>query len=425
MALLCWPITLHMELKYAKLSGNPTIKEIDEEIARLEQASILHTNMDEGLKRLINSTFGVLGYIKFPCYHLETALAVTQQAADLLRYAQTKLNFFFSNIWMSEDVTNKWYAKIKAFREKWDITKWSAPTKSSVVYMDTDSTFISIAPLMKSCGYKGDEIEFILSLRAELLDDYIKDFLVEYCGIYGAFPTKELIDNSPSFALAFEQICESVIWVAKKRYIKHLRYYKKQRFERMKKVDIRGLETRSSATPTYVRTELKKLFLYITDKGASLNRVKLTEELRMIKKQFDILPTDSICKMARLGTYDKTKINDTTAIEYIEGAESQIKGAILYNYLLNRSPEYKTRYSPIQQGMRVKWYYIKRPYNGGSKAEVETFAYLPDGFPAEFAPEMAINVQFEKLILSPVNNVVEALHMKPIIKTLLTAPDLF
>lgn len=399
-----------LELKYGKLSENPTVAEIEAEIDRLTLMHTGHANMDESLKRLINSIYGVLGYIKFPCYHLPTALAITQQSADLLRYAETVMNTYFLEIWPTDIDTHKVLGIT--------YVKPLDPKDKAVIYMDTDSTFVAMGKIIKNSDYKGDEIEFILKLHKHRLDGYMKEKMNEYCLKYNAFTKR--FDESPSFSFAFEQISEAVIWVAKKKYIKHLRYYKKAQYDRMKKVDIRGLETRQASTPKFVREELNKLFLYMTDKGTKLSRQAITQELQAIKKKFDLLDMDSICKINRLGQFDKQKVNDTSAIEYIKGADAFVKGAIFYNYLLNKNPEYKKKYSLIQQGNRVKWYYIRRP-----QGDVETFAFHPDSFPAEFAPEISIDTQFEKLVLSPVNNVVEALGLKPIPKTLITVPDIF
>lgn len=397
-----------VEYKYAKLSENPTVAEIEAEIDRLTLMHTGHANMDESLKRLINSIYGVLGYIKFPCYHLPTALAITQQSADLLRYAESVMNKYFREIWPTDFEVHKLLG----------ITTVTPVNHNAVIYMDTDSTFIAIGKVIKNSDYKGNEIDFILTLHKHRLDGYMKDRLKEYCLQYNAFT--ERFDGQPSFSFAFEQVSEAVIWVAKKKYIKHLRYYKKAQYDRMKKVDIRGLETRQASTPKFVREELNRLFLYMTDKGMKLSRQAITQELLTIKKKFDLLDRDSICKINRLGQFDKQKINDTTSVEYVKGADAFVKGALLYNYLLNQNPEFKKKYSLIQQGNRVKWYYIRHP-----QGDVETFAFHPDAFPAEFAPEISIDTQFEKLVLSPINNVVEALGLKTIPKTLITVPELF
>lgn len=397
-----------LDLKYGKLSARPTLEEVEGEIARLTQIHTVHANMDESLKRLINSIYGVLGYLKFPCYHIPTALAVTQQAADLLQYAQRSINSYFFDIWPTDTEVHKILG----------ITHITKSDKPAVIYMDTDSTFIAVGAIIKNSDYKGDEIDFVLNLHKHRLDGYVKQKMREYCIPYGAFTEK--FDGTDSFNFAFEQISEAVIWVAKKKYIKHLRYYKKARYDRMKKVDIRGLETRQASTPKFVREELQRLFLYMTDKGKNLSRQALTGELIKIKKHFQLSQMDSVCKITRLGQFDKQRINDVTGVEYITGADAEVKGALLYNYLLHKNPELKKKYSLIQQGNRVKWYYMKRP-----QGSVETFAFHPDAYPAEFAPEISINTQFEKLVLAPINNVVTALNMKEIPKSLLTVPDLF
>ena len=61
----------------------------------------------------------------------------------------------------------------------------------------------------------------------------------------------------------------------------------------------------------------------------------------------------------------------------------------------------------IHSGDKIKIYYIKG-------APGEAFAFLPNNYPIEFAPEMDKDEQFKRLILDPLNRYNEALGLKPV-----------
>ena len=68
--------------------------------------------------------------------------------------------------------------------------------------------------------------------------------------------------------------------------------------------------------------------------------------------------------------------------------------------LFTKAKRYLSKYALLKSGDKCKWYYV---------SEDEVFAFVPDNFPVEFAPPMNMDIQFEKMLLSPLNRIVVAL----------------
>jgi hypothetical protein len=84
-----------------------------------------------------------------------------------------------------------------------------------------------------------------------------------------------------------------------------------------------------------------------------------------------------------------------------------------------KNKKYKTKYSPIKTADKIRWYYTKNE-------DIKTFAFIPGEFPAEFAPEIDFDVQFEKTILSYCNKIVsDILGYTPLTANLVYSEALF
>ena len=90
-----------------------------------------------------------------------------------------------------------------------------------------------------------------------------------------------------------------------------------------------------------------------------------------------------------------------------------------FNYLLHKNKSLQSKYDFIKSGTKIKYYYCK------DKSINDTFAYVRGSFPLEFAPDIDLDVQFEKCILSPINSIIEPLGLPTINKRLSVIMDIF
>jgi predicted transcriptional regulator len=86
---------------------------------------------------------------------------------------------------------------------------------------------------------------------------------------------------------------------------------------------------------------------------------------------------------------------------------------------LHRNKDLQSKYEFIKSGTKIKYYYCK------DKSTNDIFAYIRGSYPIEMAPEIDLDTQFEKCILSPINSIVEPLGLPNITKRLSVVMDIF
>ena len=330
-------------------------------------------------------------------YDVDVASSITWQSGDVTRYMRDKLNNYFVA-----------WKKDKDLHEKLGITiKNTGRTyENAVKYCDTDSVFFSIEEIfMDSVGYKGEFIDFALDLYNMRLKDYISGKLNQYCKMYNAFDKK--MDGQPSFKLTLDYISHSILWVMKKKYVKNLAWKKNIRYKSLEKIEITGLESNKAMVPKFVREELKKIIKEILtayDKnGISQVEYIVNFEAKRVRQDFDQKNVDELCNAIRISDYSGAVTNDTTEITFTSKASPAIKGAALHNWYLTRQEEkIRNLYPRIQSGMKVYTYHT------GASSNFATFSF-PLGECPVFAPPMDADLQFEKVFLNPLNNIVKAL----------------
>ncbi len=402
-----------MELKYAQLSANPTKEEILAEINRLEKIQTNFKNVNEGLKILLNSIYGVAGYKGYKGYHIDVAASVTGQSQDIIKFVILAMNSYFMRVYPTDVELHQ---KLKI-----DISNVPAPTKEIVIYADTDSIFLHLESIYKSSKFDGDFPDFVLSLYNHRLKQLIEKRMNQYINQYSAFPLK--MDNSPSFRLTLEAICHSNLWAAKKKYVKHKAWENGMKYKLLENIEIKGLESNKPSVPKFIRDNLKRLIIQILDekaKGGNIRKM-LETEVKAIRSAFDILDIHEICNTIRISNYEKYVISDK--IEMVIGPNSNIetKGAMVYNYLvknyvdkngnmLHNPTETKeelkqyigiVKYGLIKSGMKVNTYMVQKGYG------TDVFSFIAGGSCPDFAPPIDMDAQFEKIFLAPLNNITE------------------
>jgi hypothetical protein len=380
-----------MDFEIAKISDNPTIEEIESEINRLKFLKTDYHNKDQGLKVLINSVYGVLGYIKFICYDKDVAESITKQSQDVIKYTIKIFDEFFYKHW--NDNTE--------LHQKLGITKPYQVDKSDriVNYADTDSIFVCLGKIYDGSDYDGSKTDFIFDLHKYALDEYSKNKFEDYISKYNGFKTRTY--GVDIFKLELEEIDDNTLFVAKKKYIKNPIYADGEFFDSLSKLKVKGLESNTSAIPKWVRNKLNIIEHEVMKSGGNLDTSKMIKLLKSIKSEFQTANIEDISVIQRANKYNENILNDTTALEFVSGLKPHIKGAGHHNFLL-RNSKYGNKYGLIPSGSKVHWYYCK---NG----VIESFAFLTGKYPIEFAPDIDMDAQFTSVFLQGVNNILKVL----------------
>jgi DNA polymerase elongation subunit (family B) len=389
-----------MELKLTTIDPNTcSLEELEKEISRLKSLKEEYFNLEQSIKIWINSIYGACASPYFVGYNIYVAEAVTLQGQDVAKYASKTIDDYFMNIWHLD----------KKLHEQLDLTYVNKVNEKTVtIYMDTDSCYVTFDPVLKSCDYTGNPIDFIVKIKELRLNSYLKEKFQEYAK---KFNTKNIQD------LELEKISYSAIMVAKKKYILDLAWKEPGIiFKPQEKIKFVGVEIMQGSTPKFARKVLKEMIKLVCNKGKTLLYADIVKILKDYKKEYIMQNPDDIAKTQAIGDYEKYCLEDKNTIQLAEKCPINVRAAAIYNNKLFNS-KWKTKYNIIKTGDKLKFYY--------STDESNVFGFLPGLYPYEFAPEVNYDLQFEKTIVDPFNRILEAMGYNPVPGNLIYARSLF
>ena len=379
-----------------------SVEELQDEIKRLKSIKEEYFNLEQSIKIFINSVYGACASPFFVGYNIHVAEAVTLQGQDLIKYANKVLDHYFTNIWHED----------KELHKKLGITYANKISeKSVVVYNDTDSTYLTFDPLLKSCDSpteRNEIIDFILKIKDLRLNDYLAEKFGEYA--------KER-NTEDLQVLELEKIAYSALMIAKKKYILDVAWKDPGvRFDPQKKISPTGVEIVQGSTPKFARKVLKEMLDVLFARGKELEYGDIVKKLKEYKEQFMLQEPDDISKTVSIGDYEKYVLEDRNEIRLEGKCPINVRAACIYNNRLFNT-KWKSKYNLIKTGDKIKHYY--------AKGDHDVFGFLPGDYPYEFAPQVDYDRQFEKVIVEPFNRFIEPLGFNPIPGNLIYAKSLF
>jgi len=255
------------------------------------------------------------------------------------------------------------------------------------------------------------EQDFIQGVDHFRYGGYFKKCLEDYAGSFG-------VENKEDFEL--ERISESMINIAKKKYICHITFEDGIPYERLNYIYPKGVELVRSSTPAFARDKIVSIVKYLFSHADTFNIKDLLKLVKGLRKEFELADIDDICMQSSVSKYETKVLHDKSLpLQFVSGAHFAVKSAAHYNYLLMKSKDYQQKYEFIKSGTKIKYYCCK------DKSVTDMFAYIRGSYPMEFAPPIDYDEQFAKSILSPVNSIIEPLGMPEITKRLSVVMDIF
>lgn len=255
-----------------------------------------------------------------------------------------------------------------------------------------------------------NEIDFIQGVDKFRYGGYFKDCLNEYAQKFG-------VTNKEDFEL--ERISESIINIAKKKYIQHILYEDGIPFDRLNYIFPKGVELVRSSTPAFARDKIISIVKYLFSHPDDFNIKDLLKLVKNLRKEFELADIDDICMQSSVSNYETKVLNDKDQLQFVSGTHFAVKAAAYCNYLLHRNKELQSKYEFVKSGNKIKYYCCK------DKSLNDMFAYIRGSFPHEISPDIDYDEQFLKSILSPVNSIIEPLGMPTITKRLSVVMDIF
>ena len=307
----------------------------------------------------LNSAYGAIGNQYCRYYDVEIAEAVTISGQLSIRWIEGELNDFLN----------------KTFKTKEFVY---------VIASDTDSVYIRFGDIIdKICPDKTKQeiVDFLDKCANEIIEPFVNKKYEELAEKMNAYDNKMFMKR--------EVIADKGIWTAKKRYILNVLDNEGVRYDEPQ-IKVTGIETTRSSTPEAVRKQLKKAINLIltTDEDSVIDYID------EVKSEFFALSPEDIAFPR--GIRGLTKYNDKTKV-YAGGTPIATKGALIYNYLINKS-ELSRKYRLIRENDKAKFVYLKIP--NPSKERVITF---PNGLPKELGLLNYVDyeMQFDRSFLKP------------------------
>ncbi len=441
------------------------ISELKKKIEQTQADYDIAKAMQLALKLVINGTYGAFAHPKFVLSNSHIANAITAMGRDVITYMLDKIENYFYEEWHLDEESHKKlgveYAgvkdgnyflldrsgnnlhyphknfneltnklniydfkkidkiKINGYdveyqRELFDFKNMQQIPKNEhiIIYGDTDSLYVSFTPVIKSAGFKGDELDFILHLDRVIIKHKFKKYLDEYGAKFG-------VKNIHDFEL--ETVNRSALHIEKKNYINNVAWEDGIFYENLSYFYPKGVEIVKSSTPPFVRENIYDFLRYIFGNPHNLNIRKILQLVKDMKRQFVMANIEDVSMTTSCSNYELKVLDDVTDVVTVKGAHFGVKAAAFHNYLLNKNSEYKVRYDMVKGG-RIKYYYCKHPKNN-------VFAYMRSFHPTELTEKEGVQVdydtQFDKTFLKIVNRFLNPIGLPTINKRLSVLNSLF
>ena len=335
---------------------------LEKEIARCN-------NIQMAKKISLNSAYGAIGNQYFRYYKLANAEAITLSGQVSIRWIENKMNEKINKILKTEEV-------------------------DYVIASDTDSIYLNLGPLVERV-YEGREktnegiVTFLNKVCENEFEPFIDRSYQELADYVNAYDQKMFMKR--------ENIAERGIWTAKKRYILNVWDSEGVRYEEPK-LKMMGIEAVKSSTPAPCRAMIKDA-LKLMMNGTEEEVIDYIEESRA---KFRKLPPEDIAFPRTASNVQKYKAHSTI---YAKGTPIHIRGALLFNHYVKQK-NLDNKYSPIGNGEKVKFLYLKKP----NIIQENVISFIQD-FPHELGLDKYIDydLQFDKSFVEPLKAILDAI----------------
>ena len=317
-------------------------------------------------KVLLNSLYGVLGLPVFRFYDLDNAEAVTYTGQSLIKFTKR--------------VTNDFYNKELNDSENY------------CIYIDTDSVFYSAMPLVIK-RFPNINIYDEEKMSNTILN--IANEVQEYLNMsYDYFANRFCNLHTHRFNIKQEVIAKSGLFITKKRYgLKIIN----DNGKKVNKMMVKGLDTVRSSFPIAMREMLSKL---LEDILMDVPKDKLDKFIINFKDSMKLMDFNKIAIPTSVKGIKKYRdLSGGMFSSYKLGTPIHVKSSLFYNDLLKHFNLTK-KYSPIHNGEKIKWVYLKNNPIG-----LQTVAYKGHEDPPEILSFIKQYINHDKIYK-------QALHKK-------------
>jgi DNA polymerase elongation subunit (family B) len=291
-------------------------------------------------KIFLNSVYGTLGLPIFRFYDRDNAEAVTISGQEIIRSAEKLVN--------------------SMYMDKFNEAKVTPPTNDFVVYIDTDSLYMSSAPVAKLAGVKPEDMTKFTIDWVTILADKINQFY--------AYMVPKVFNVAPAYnhiEIVPDVVAKKALWVVKKRYAM-LKVFDMEKMKPVKakdgsegKLEVKGIDVVRSSFPAAFRKfasgALDSLLRGVPQKELD-ERIMTFEESIATVPVFDLAKTSSVRFVSRNGE-DNYNPSTRKLFQFINKSPAQVRAALAYNDLL-KVWKLDRQFEKITHSEKIKWCYL-------------------------------------------------------------------
>ena len=327
-----------------------------------------YENIQMAKKISLNSAYGAIGNNWFRYFDLLVATAITSSGQLSIRWIEKAINIHLNKILKTDKV-------------------------DYVIASDTDSIYVALDLLVRKVFKSGGTDEEIVNFLDRLAEEKLEPFISKS---YQAL-AKSMNAYEQKMFMAREAIADKGIWTAKKRYILNVHDMEGVRFKEPK-LKIMGLESVKSSTPAPCREKLKEAIKIIMGGDEEM----LNTFIQDFREEFMTLPPEDIAYPRSCNGLKKFRGTDRL---FALGAPKHVKGAILYNHLVDEN-KLGNKYVSIQEGDKVKFVNLK-----DNIYQASAFSFMTK-IPKELdiLPMVDYTSQYEDSFLAPLRVITDKMN---------------
>ena len=343
------------------------------ETSSLQKDISKFNNIQMARKIQLNSAYGAIGNQYFRYYNLANAEAITLSGQVSIRWIENKVNGYLNKLLQTE-------------------------AEDYVVASDTDSIYLNLGPLVSKffankSGNKAAIVSILDKICQEKLEPFIESSYQELATYVSAYDQKMKMKR--------ENIADSGIWTAKKRYILNVWDSEGVRYAEPK-LKMMGIEAVKSSTPAPCRQKIKDCLNVIMNEDEEAAQKFIAE----FRDEFSSLPIEDISFPRGCNNLNKWS---NPATVYTKGTPIHVRGSLLYNFYIKKN-KLSHKYPLIQDGEKIKFVYLKTP----NKINENVISFFQT-FPKELGIDKQVDydLQFSKSFLEPLKVIMDTIGWKP------------
>jgi len=324
------------------------------------------------IKIFINSIYGYFGNKNAPFGDDDIASSITLTGQSVIK--------------MSNELLKKYITKRVGIEDE-------KLLNDSVIYNDTDSSYISIKHIIDNTDIKFVDDEG--NLTKELHDEVqnIEDFLNDEIKVWGC---KALNSKDCRFVFKREMIADVGVFLQKKRYVIHVL---DDEGIAMDKYKYTGVEVVRSTMPDAIKPHVKSIIeTMLSTQDINATNAILNETYKIFKD----LPIEDVSFVSGIRGYEKYA-SQCDGFKTCKGMPNHVKAAYYHNLLLEKF-NIANEYEEIGSGDKVRYFYVQKP-NAYNLNNIAYKYYYPKEFLGKFSIDY--EMMFEKIIFSAIERFYE------------------